>query len=93
MNSEKNECKDCKSKRKRKKSNRCRGCACDQLRKLQTLTEVDVFLSGGTVLEDVIFVSFDPNNCCAFFNDNETEPGSVLIVDCQKIQAIRIEAD
>ncbi|MGJ7910124.1 hydrolase [Neobacillus sp. LXY-1] len=92
MGLRKHECKDCKSKRKRK-SIRCRGCACDQLRKLQTLTEVDVFLSGGTVLEDVIFVTFDPNNCCAFFNDNETEPGSVLIVDCQFIQAIRIEAD
>ena len=77
----------------RNKSNRCNGCACDQLRRLQTGTEVDVFLSGGTVLEDVVFVTFDNNNCCAFFNDNETEPGSVLIVDCQFIQTIRIEAD
>jgi hypothetical protein len=76
-----------------KKVNRCKGCVCNQLRKLQTQTEVDVFLSGGQVLEDVVFVSFDRKNCCAFFNDPTTEPGSTLIVDCQDIQAIRIEAD
>ena len=33
--------------------NRCNGCACDQLRRLQIGTEVDVFLSGGVILEDV----------------------------------------
>ncbi|QUG43896.1 hydrolase [Psychrobacillus sp. INOP01] len=66
---------------------------CDQLRRLQTQTEVDVFLSGGQVLEDVVFIILDQSNCCAFFNDPTTEPGSTLIVDCQFIQAIRIEAD
>ncbi len=74
------------------KSN-CKGCVCDQLRRLQTQTEVDVFLSGGQILEDVVFITLDQNNCCAFFNDTETEPGSTLIVDCRDIQAIRIEAD
>jgi hypothetical protein len=73
--------------------NNCKGCVCNQLRRLRTLTEVDVFLSGGQVLEDVVFVSFDRRNCCAFFNDPTTEPGSTLIVDCQDIQAIRIEVD
>jgi len=73
--------------------NRCKGCICNQLRRLQTQTEVDVFLSGGQILEDVIFIAFDRENCCAFFNDPETEPGSTLIVDCQDIQALRIEAD
>ena len=73
--------------------NRCNGCACDQLRRLQTGTEVDVFLSGGTVLEDIVFINFNNNNCCAFFTDPTTEPGSTLIVDCQRIDAIRIEAD
>ncbi|MEK4029396.1 hydrolase [Pseudobacillus sp. FSL P4-0506] len=71
----------------------CNGCICDQLRKLQTQTEVDVFLSSGQVLEDVVFINFDRDNCCAFFSDPETEPGSTLIVDCQRIDAIRIEAD
>lgn len=69
----------------------CKGCVCNQLRRLSTLTEVDVFLSGGQVLEDVVFVSFDQKNCCAFFTDPTTEPGSTLIVDCHAIQAIRIE--
>ena len=52
-----------------------------------------VFLLGGQVLEDVVFINLDQSNCCAFFNDPTTEPGSTLIVDCQDIQAIRIEAD
>ncbi len=76
----------------RNKNTHCKGCICDQLRKLARNTEVDVFLSGGQVLEDVIFKRFDRNNCCAFFKDEETEPGSTLIVDCQRIDAIRLEA-
>ena len=77
----------------RNKKNHCEGCICDQLSELRRGTEVDVFLSGGQILEDVVFKRFDRNNCCAFFNDPTTEPGSTLIVDCQKIDAIRIEAD
>ncbi|PUB11736.1 hydrolase [Paenisporosarcina sp. OV554] len=73
--------------------NHCKGCVCDQLRRLQTQTEVDLFLSGGQVIEDVIFITFDQENCCAFFTDPTTEPGSTLIIDCQEIIAIRIEAD
>ena len=38
--------------------NRCNGCICDQLRRLKKGTEVDVFLSGGQILEDVIFIRF-----------------------------------
>lgn len=87
-------CDKCDEKNHSHKNvNRCKGCVCNQLRQLQTQTEVDVFLSGGQVLEDVVFVTFDRKNCCAFFNDPTTEPGSTLIVDCQDIQAIRIEAD
>lgn len=71
----------------------CKGCICNRLRRLDRGTEVDVFLSGGQVLEDVVFLRFDRDNCCAFFADPETEPGSTLIVDCQRIDAIRIEAD
>lgn len=73
--------------------NNCNGCICEQLRKLQVQTEVDVFLSSGVVLEDVLFISLNQKNCCAFFTDPTTEPGSTLIVDCQRIDAIRIEAD
>ncbi|MGX1432486.1 hypothetical protein ACUXCC_002621 [Cytobacillus horneckiae] len=91
-NSKKCQCESSQSSRK-KHNNNCKGCICDTLRKLQTQTEVDVFLDGGQVLEDVIFINLDNNTCCAFFADQETEPGSTLIVDCQKIQAIRIEAD
>ncbi|SDN64498.1 hypothetical protein SAMN05518871_106222 [Psychrobacillus sp. OK028] len=91
----KNDCNKCDkpNKHHEKDSNSCKGCICDQLRRLQVQTEVDVFLSGGNVLEDVVFINLDQNNCCAFFNDPTTEPGSTLIIDCQFIQAIRIEAD
>ncbi|MFJ7953524.1 hydrolase [Lysinibacillus sp. NPDC096418] len=83
----------CCDKHGKQSSNRCKGCVCNQLRRLQTQTEVDLFLFGGQVIEDVVFITFDPKDCCAFFNDPTTEPGSTIIVDCQDIQAIRIEAD
>lgn len=88
----KTSCDSC-DKRGKQSSNRCNGCVCNQLRRLQTQTEVDLFLLGGQVIEDVVFITFDQNDCCAFFNDPTTEPGSTIIVDCQDIQAIRIEAD
>jgi hypothetical protein len=91
INSNNDDCVNCSGNVSSTSS--CRGCACDQLRRLQTNTEVDVFLASGIILEDVVFVSFDPNNCCAFFNDPTTEPGSIIVVDCNFIQAIRFEAD
>ncbi|MED3573839.1 hydrolase [Cytobacillus praedii] len=90
--SKKCHCHDC-GKSKDDHCDKCKGCICDTLRKLQTQTEVDVFLDGGQVLEDVRFINLNNKNCCAYFVDLETEPGSTLIVDCQKIAAIRIEAD
>ncbi|NEU29227.1 DUF3915 domain-containing protein [bacterium LRH843] len=75
------------------KGNRCNGCICNQLRRLEAGTEVDVFLLGGQVLEDIVFMKFNRNNCCAFFNDVTTEKGSTLIVDCRDITALRLEAD
>jgi hypothetical protein len=76
---------------KEKVVHHCNGCACDQLSRLQTQTEVDVFLSGGQVLEDVVFITLDHKNCCVFFNDSTIKHSSTLIVDCQDIQAIRIK--
>ncbi|WP_438824844.1 hydrolase [Bacillus sp. JJ722] len=72
---------------------KCKGCVCDTLRSVQTGTELDVFLIGGQILEDVRFVNFNQKTCCAFFNDPTTEPGSTLVVDCEKVSAIRFEAD
>jgi len=71
----------------------CTGCICNQLRRLQTQTVVDVYLLGGQVLEDVVFINLDQNSCCAFFNDPTTGPDSTIIVDCVFIQAIRIGTD
>ena len=87
-------CHDChEPNHKDHQEHHCSGCICNQLRKLQTQTEVDVFLSSGRILEDVLFITLNQKDCCAFFNDPTTEPGSTLIVDCQRIDAIRIEAD
>jgi hypothetical protein len=84
----------CKEQKNEDCKNSCNGCICDQLRKLQRKTEVDVFLSSGQVLEDVLFIKLNQKDCCAFFRDpNPPEAGSTLIVDCQRIDAIRIEAD
>ncbi len=91
-NDRENDCDEC-DRRDNRNRNRCNSCICDQLRRLPRGTEVDVFLSGGKILEDVEFIRFNRNNCCAFFNDPTTEPGSTLIVDCNKIDAIRIEAE
>ena len=87
-------CNDCRRESSSgNNKGRCNGCICDLLRELRKGTEVDVFLSGGQILEDVVFKRFDHNNCCAFFIDTTIERGSTLIVDCQKIDAIRIEVD
>ena len=80
---------DCNKHTNQNKTN-CIGCICNQLRRLQTQTVVDVYLIGGQVLEDVVFINLDQNNCCAFFNDPSTDPDSTLIVDCVFIQALRI---
>lgn len=93
-----NPCHDCHEPKHKEEEHHCNGCICDQLRKLQPQTEVDVFLSSGVVLEDVLFITLNQKNCCAFFTVPEDaspnqEPGSTLIVDCQRIDAIRIEAD
>ncbi|WP_240793356.1 hydrolase [Psychrobacillus vulpis] len=74
------------------KRHQCKGCACDQLRRLQSQTPVDVFLSGGQVLSGLFFVNFDKDTCCAFFIDPSTTVPSTLIIDCQDILAIRLLA-
>ncbi|MBO1580629.1 MULTISPECIES: hypothetical protein [Bacillus] len=71
-------------------SHRHEKCVCEQLVTLPLGTEVDIFLSGNTI-EDVIFVNFNMENFCATFVDNVTEPGTVIVLDCRDILALRIE--
>lgn len=70
-------------------SSNCRGCICHQLRKLELATTLDIFLSGGISFLGVTFISFDPRNCCAYFLEPGAAAASPLIVDCNKIVAIR----
>ncbi|MET4559581.1 hypothetical protein ABIA69_000724 [Lysinibacillus parviboronicapiens] len=68
--------------------NNCKNCICDQLRKLEPGTLVDIFLSSGVSFCAITFISLDPKNCCAHFLETD-ETYKSLIVDCQKIDAIR----
>lgn len=70
-------------------SSHCRGCICHQLRKLELATTLDIFLSGGISFLGVTFISLDPRNCCAYFLEPGAAAASPLIVDCNKIVAIR----
>jgi len=65
-------------------------CVCDQLERLQPGTQVDIFLNGN-VLEDLIFTNFNLDTFCATFVDVETETGTIIVLDCRDIQALRIE--
>ncbi|EON72183.1 hypothetical protein H131_12893 [Lysinibacillus sphaericus OT4b.31] len=68
--------------------NHCKNCVCNQLRKLEPGTLVDVFLSSGVSFCALTFISLDPRNCCAHFLElGETH--KPLTIDCQKIDAIR----
>ncbi|HEK9099151.1 penicillin-binding protein [Bacillus pfraonensis] len=65
-------------------------CVCEQLATLPLGTEVDIFLSGNTI-EDVTFVNFNMENFCATFVDNTTEAGTIIVLDCGDILALRIQ--
>ena len=70
-------------------SSNCRSCICQQLRKLELATTLDIFLSGGISFLGVTFISLDQRNCCAYFLEPGAAAASPLIVDCNKIVAIR----
>ena len=66
----------------------CKGCICHLLKRFELGTRVDVYLSGGGRFLDVVFIKLDECNCCAYF----VEPGAAtepIIIDCQKIDAVR----
>ncbi|MFJ7405317.1 MULTISPECIES: hypothetical protein [unclassified Lysinibacillus] len=79
---------ECKEEKGHRAMNHCRSCICEQLKCLEVGTVVDVFLTGGLSFLGLTFVSFNARNCCAYF----LEAGSTtpLIIDCKKIDAIRI---
>ena len=65
--------------------NNCKSCICDQLKKLEPAALLDLFFAGRVLR--VNFVSLDSKNCCAYFL--EAGVPSPLIIDCNKIDAIR----
>lgn len=76
---DKDECKD---------KHHCKGCICHLLKCFEIGTTVDVYLSSGGSFLRVVFIKLDNRNCCAYF----VEAGAAaepIIIDCQKIDAIR----
>ncbi|GLC88604.1 hypothetical protein [Lysinibacillus piscis] len=66
---------------------RCKSCICAQLHQLAVPTVLDLFLSNGSTFLGVTFIGFNNKNCCAsFLEAGSTTP---LIIDCNKIDAIR----
>ena len=91
MKKKKHNCECDKKGHFEKEDNLCKVCVCEQLKGLKDQAEIDVFLSSGQVFENVIFIHLDQKNCCAMFKDPTKKQGSILLVDCQEIQAIRID--
>jgi len=75
-----------KHEKREKVEHRCKGCVCDQLRRLGTGTAVDLYLSSGAQFAAAVFYNLDEKSCCAYFAFEDTP----LIVSCQDITAINI---
>ncbi|WP_349410302.1 hydrolase [Pseudalkalibacillus sp. SCS-8] len=86
---------------KKKKPSKCEGCLCDELKRLQPGTEIEEILVNGEEIEDLVFLCFDPETCCARFvqEDNngnselEREESNIVLVDCRKIDAIILDTN
>ena len=63
----------------------CNNCICNQFRRLTTGRIVDVVLSG-VEFPNLVFTCFDSKTCCVTLIDS-TSP---FIVECKKIEAIRL---
>lgn len=64
---------------------KCDGCVCDQLRKLRSGEVVDLIIDGNE-FPNLIFACIDDATCCATFLDGDYP----FIVDCRKVEAIRL---
>ncbi|WP_273850190.1 penicillin-binding protein [Guptibacillus spartinae] len=69
-----------------KKSNdHCNSCMCNQFRSFTAGRTVDVILSG-VEFTDLVFTCVDLKSCCVTLMDDT----GTFIVDCNKIEAIRL---
>ncbi|MFE1244703.1 hydrolase [Fictibacillus sp. NPDC058756] len=68
--------------------NKCKGCACDILKKATQGTLVNIVLKGGDEFfeDELAFVCFDPKTCCVTF----ILDGYPFIIDCENIAGIQI---
>ncbi|WP_235616406.1 hypothetical protein [Lysinibacillus parviboronicapiens] len=80
----------CSYKEEKSDKHRCKGCACNFLKGLEPGTLVDVFLSGGGSFLSLTFINLDPKSCCAYFLELDAAAAATpVVIDCQKIDAIR----
>ncbi|MDM5337880.1 hypothetical protein QUF84_11685 [Fictibacillus enclensis] len=77
-----------KKKKRQESSNICKGCACNQIRKLTPGALVQIVLKGGEDFFDgeITFACFDHKTCCATF----ILDGYPIIIDCRQIVAIQL---
>ncbi|UZJ77350.1 hypothetical protein [Fictibacillus sp. KU28468] len=68
--------------------NQCKGCACEQIKKLRPGASVQIVLKGGEDFFDgeITFACFDHKTCCATF----ILDGYPIIIDCRQIVAIQL---
>ncbi|MDM5316742.1 hypothetical protein QUF49_12110 [Fictibacillus sp. b24] len=67
---------------------KCKGCACDVLKKLCAGSLVNIVLKGGDEFfeDELAFVRLDHKTCCATF----LLEGYPFIIDCENIVGIQV---
>ena len=71
-----------------KNDDHCKGCVCNHLKYVEPGTLVDVYLSNGNSFINIFFLYFDSQSCSAHFLEIG-ETAMRLMIDCEKIEAIR----
>ncbi|WP_408009813.1 hypothetical protein ACJROX_05805 [Pseudalkalibacillus sp. A8] len=67
----------------------CKGCVCDQFKKLRVGDVIQITLGDDEFFEDqdYIFTCFDHKDCCVTLIDASDD--NPFIVDCQRIRGIK----
>ncbi|WP_349409274.1 CGEA protein [Pseudalkalibacillus sp. SCS-8] len=81
----------CCEKDVEKTEDRCRGCICEQLKKLDPGTQVEITGKSGNIL-DGKFIELDKKTCCVKLLASEVvspfEPEMFVIISCEDIESL-----
>lgn len=83
---------DCVRTDGKKHKKECEGCGCETVRNLPLRANVNITIGGSNATtSNLYFAGFNPHNCCAYFVDPVADNDvDVLVIDCTKIEAVRI---